>query len=359
MKKSKLSRRDILEASLKGSTALALGTVFASAARAEAPPAETITPQLIEAAKKEGKVVWYTAIDLTVAENIAAAFKAKFPGVDVRVERTGAERVFQRIGQEYASNVHAVDVANSSDASHLLTWKKQDMLLPYVPEDVAKYYKPEHRDADGTYAGFRATLSPIAYNTKLVKAEEAPTSFKDLLDPKWKSKIVKAHPGYSGTILTATFEMVRDIGWDFYENLAKQNIMQVQSATDPPKKLALGERSVMADGTEYNVFLLKDAGQPVDTIYPTEGTPFIIGPNGVFKAAPNPNAAKLFQNYCFTPEAQQIIIDVGGLRSLHPQVKEHAGRKPLSGIKLMKEDPEGAEQQSEEIKARYLKIFHV
>jgi iron(III) transport system substrate-binding protein len=116
---------------------------------------------------------------------------------------------------------------------------------------------------------------------------------------------------------------------------------------------------VMADGTEYNVFLLKDAGQPVDTVYPTEGTPFIIGPNGVFKAAPNPNAAKLFQNYCFTPEAQQIIIDVGGLRSLHPQVKEHAGRKPLAEIKLMKEDAESAEKQSEAIKARYLKLFHV
>jgi iron(III) transport system substrate-binding protein len=351
----KISRREIL----KGSTALALGAVFASPARAEAPPAEAITPQLIEAAKKEGKVVWYTAIDLSVAEKIAGAFKEKFSGIDVRVERTGAERVFQRIGQEYASNVHAVDVANSSDASHLLTWKRQGMLLPYVPEDVAKYYKPEHRDADGTYAGFRATLSPVAYNTKLVKAEEAPTSFKDLLDAKWKGKIVKAHPGYSGTILTATFEMVRDIGWEFYENLAKQNVMQVQSATDPPKKLALGERAVMADGTEYNVFLLKEQGQPVEAIYPTEGTPFIIGPNGIFKAAPNPNAAKLFQNYCFTPEAQQIVIDVGGLRSLHAQVKEKAGRKPLAEIKLMKEDAESAEKQSEEIKSHYQKLFHV
>jgi iron(III) transport system substrate-binding protein len=350
----KISRRDIL----KGSTALALGSVFASAARAAAPPAEAITPQLIEAARKEGKVVWYTAIDLAVAEKIAETFKAKFSGIEVRVERTGAERVFQRIGQEYASGVHAVDVVNSSDASHLLTWKRQDLLLPYVPEDVARHYKPEHRDADGTYAGFRATLSPIAYNTKQV-AEDAPASFKDLLDPKWKGKIVKAHPGYSGTILTATFEMVRDIGWDFYENLAKQNIMQVQSATDPPKKLSLGERSVMADGTEYNVFLLKEAGQPVDTIYPTEGTPFIIGPNGIFKAAPNPNAAKLFQNYCFTPEAQGIIIEVGGLRSLHQEVKEKPGRKPLSDIKLMKEDAEGAEKASEEIKARYQKIFHV
>ena len=120
--------------------------------------------------------------------------------------------------------------------------------------------------------------------------------------------------------------------------------MQVQSATDPPKKLSLGERSVMADGTEYNIFLLKEAGQPVEAVYPTEGTPFIVGPNGIFKAAPNPNAAKLFQNYCFTPEAQQIIIDAGGLRSLHAQVKEHPGRKPLADIKLMKEDAEGAEK---------------
>jgi len=353
--KKKLSRRDVL----KASTALALGTVFASPVRAQAPPAEAITPQLIEAAKKEGKVVWYTAIDLSVAEKIAGAFKEKFGGIEVRVERTGAERVFQRIGQEYASNVHAVDIANSSDAAHLLVWKKQGLLLPYVPEDVAKYYKPEHRDADGTYAGFRATLSPIAYNTKLVKAEDAPASFKDLLDPKWKGKIVKAHPGYSGTILTATFEMVRDIGWEFYEALAKQNIMQVQSATDPPKKLSLAERSVMADGTEYNVFLLKEAGQPVEVVYPAEGTPFVVGPNGIFKAAPNPNAAKLFQNYCFSPDAQRIIIDTGGLRSLHAQVREHAGRKPLADIKLMQEDAEGAEKASEEIKARYSKIFRV
>jgi iron(III) transport system substrate-binding protein len=359
MKNKKPSRRDILKDSLKGSTALALSAVFAAPARADAPPAEAISPQLIDAAKKEGKVVWYTAIDLTVAEKIAAAFKEKFGGIEVRVERTGAERVFQRIGQEYASNVHAVDVVNSSDASHLLTWKRQGLLLPYLPEDVAKHYKPEHRDADGTYAGFRATLSPIAYNTKQVKAEDAPASFKDLLDARWKGKIVKAHPGYSGTILTATFEMVRDIGWDFYENLAKQNIMQVQSATDPPKKLALGERSVMADGTEYNIFLLKDASQPVEAVYPSEGTPFIVGPNGIFKAAPNPNAAKLFQNYCFTPEAQQIIIEVGGLRSLHAQAKEKPGRKPLADIKLMKEDAENAEKQSEAIKARYQKIFHV
>src|SRR6185312_10864431 len=216
----------------------------------------------------------------------------------------------QRITQEYSANVHAVDVVNSSDASLLVYWKGQGMLAPFVPEDVAKFYPPEHKDVDGTYASFRVFLCVIAYNTNLVKKEDAPKSFADLLDPKWKSKIVKAHPGYSGTIMTATFQMVRDIGWGYFEKLAKQNIMQVQSSADPPKKLALGERAVMADGNEYNMFQLKDKKSPVEIVYPTEGTPLIVGPNGVLKGAPNPNAAKLFQAYCFTPECQQLLIDV-------------------------------------------------
>ena len=178
----------------------------------------------------------------------------------MRVERTGAERVFQRIGQEYASNIHAVDVVNSSDAAHFIVWKRDGILAPYVPEDVAKFYPAEHKDADGQFASFRVWLSIIAYNTNLVKAEDAPKSFADLLDPKWKGKIVKAHPGYSGTIMTATFQMARDLGWDYFEKLAKQNIMQVQSSADPPKKLALGERAVMADGNEYNIFQIKEEG---------------------------------------------------------------------------------------------------
>ena len=92
--------------------------MFAAPVRAAPPPAEAITPALIEAAKKEGKVVFYTAMDLPFAERLGKAFEAKFPGIAVRVERSGAERVFQRIGQEYGSNIHAVDVVNTADQSH-------------------------------------------------------------------------------------------------------------------------------------------------------------------------------------------------------------------------------------------------
>src|SRR3954452_25446308 len=75
--------------------------------RAAPPAPESITPRLIEAARSEGKVIWYTSVDLQVAEAIAKSFEAKFAGVAVRIERTGAERVFQRISQERASNIFA------------------------------------------------------------------------------------------------------------------------------------------------------------------------------------------------------------------------------------------------------------
>src|SRR3954454_9657368 len=187
MKKPTFSRRDVLQ----GSTALAASGVFASVASA-APPASAVTPQLIEAAKKEGKVVYYTSIDLPVAERIAKAFEAKYPGIAVRVERTGAERVFQRIGQEYASRIHAVDVVNSSDAAHFIVWKREGVLEPYLPEDVGKYYPAEHKDPDGTFATFRAWVCVIDYNTNMVKAEHAPKSYPLLLDPKLSSKFLKA-----------------------------------------------------------------------------------------------------------------------------------------------------------------------
>lgn len=355
MRQIRFTRRDVL----KGSSALWATTVFASPIKAAAPEPTAITPALIEAAKKEGQVSYYTSIDLPLAEKIAKAFEAKFPGIAVRVERTGAERVFQRIGQEYASSIHAVDVVNSSDASHFIAWKRDGILAPFVPEDVAKFYRAEHKDADGMFASFRITLSIIAYNTNLVKPEDAPRGFADLLDPKWAGKIVKSHPGYSGSTMTSTFQMARDLGWEYFEKLAKQRVMQVQSATDPPKKLALGERAVMADGGEYVLLQLKEAGRPVEPVYATEGTPLIVGPNGIFKQAPNPNAARLFQSFCFTPEAQQLIIDHGGMRSEHLQTKEKTGRKPFREIKVMKEDAVSVERMSEEIKARYTKIFGV
>ena len=348
------TRRDVLA----GSTAVA-ATMFASPLRAQAPAAEMITPQLIEAARKEGKVAFYTAMDLAFAEQLGKAFEAKFSGITVRVERSGAERIFTRIGQEYSSNIHAVDVVNTADAAHCIVWKRNGWLQPYLPEDVAQHYDRHYYDPDALHVTTRILVSPIGYNTNLVKPQDAPKSFADLLDPKWAGKMVKGHPAYSGTIMNATFQIARDLGWEYFEKLARQRVMQVQSATDTPKRISLGERAIMVDGAGYLIIRYKEEGQPVDIIYPEEGTPVAAGPSAVFKAAPNPNAARLFQNWMHSRDAQQFLVDWARQYSPHKQTVEKPGIRKLGDIKLMREDPEAIERGADEIKRRYTQIFKV
>src|ERR1700733_6234455 len=151
MRKSRLSRREIL----KSASALAFGTVFASPARAEAPPSETIAPQLIEAAKKEAKVVLYSAMDLPVGEKLGKAFETQYPGIQVQIERSGSERLFQRIDQEFAANIRAADVVSSADASHFIPWKRNGWLGALVSGDVAQHFPEQYRGPDGMFAHTR------------------------------------------------------------------------------------------------------------------------------------------------------------------------------------------------------------
>jgi iron(III) transport system substrate-binding protein len=351
----RISRRDVL----KSGAGLGATALFAQPLRAAPPPAAAVTPALIEAARKEAKVSFYTAIELNTAQRLANAFEAKYPGIAVHIERSGAERVFQRIAQEQASNIHAVDVVSSTDTSHFLDWTGKNWVEPYLTEDMAKHFPPEQVDPNGMHATMCAWLEVIGYNTDLVKRDDAPKSYADLLAPKWQGKIVKAHPGYSGAILTNTYLLVRDIGWGYLEKLAQQKIMQVQSAAAPPQKIVLGERAVMADGNDYSLELAKAKSQPVEIVHPAEGSSVIPVPSGIFRSAPNPNAARLLQSYLFSAEAQQIFIDVFAHRSFHALTKETPGRAPLSSFKLLQADAKSVLAQSEEIKARYVKIFGV
>src|SRR5499427_3567193 len=145
MRDSKLSRRDMLRAS----TALAAGAAFAQPLAAAAPEPTPLSPALIQAARKEGTLAFYTAMELPVAEGLSKAFEAKYPRIKVRLKRSGAERVFQRIGKEEEINIHEVDVVCSTDAGHFVRWRRAGLLTPFLPEDAAKHLPPEQIDADG------------------------------------------------------------------------------------------------------------------------------------------------------------------------------------------------------------------
>jgi iron(III) transport system substrate-binding protein len=333
-------------------------SIAAAIATALAVPAlaQETTPAMVAAAEKEGKVVWYNSVDVKVAEAIKKAFNETYPKIDVEVERTGSERVLQRVNQEMSAGIRNVDIVNSSDASHFLFWKQQKWLVAHTPPDAAKF-EARYRDADNMYFTWRASLCSMGYNTNLVKDSDAPKSYADLLDPKWKGKMVKAHPGYSGTALTGTFAITKVLGWDYLAKLSKQNVLQQQSTTATPKSLASGERAVMIDGNEYNMFIEIDKKSPVKIIYPTEGTPFVNSPSAIFAGAPHPNAARVFENFIFTPAAQQLLVNEGGLRSLVAGVKEPANRTPLKDIKLLPDDPEAMLPQVAEIKKKYTALF--
>jgi iron(III) transport system substrate-binding protein len=313
-------------------------------------------PKLVEAAKKEGKVVWYTSLVLPSAERVAKLFEAAYPGIKVEVHRTGSQRVLQRVMQELQANIKIADVIHTSDSGHFVFLKEKKLLMPHTPPGVDKF-PAGFKDKDGYYYGLRATVNAIVYNTKAVSAAEAPKTWKDLTDPKWKGKLVTAHPGYSGVIATHVLALEKLLGWDYFKGLAANKPMIVQSANDPATTVASGERVVAVNGGEYSAYQLKKKGNPIEIVYPKEGVPLVVSPQAIMSFAPHPNAAKLFHDFTFTRELQQVMADSEGLYTGHPDVKYPSDKPKMSDLKLLSVDPEELEKKDADIKKRFVELF--
>ena len=310
----------------------------------------------LEAAKKEGKVVWYTSLALSSSEKVAKLFEAAYPGVKVEVHRTGSQRILQRMMQELSSNIRNVDVVHTSDAGHYVLLKEKHLLMPYTPAGVESF-SGGFKDRDGYHFGLRATVNVIAYNTRAIPAAEAPKTWKDLLDPRWRGKLVTAHPGYSGVIATHVLALVHLHGWDYFKALAQNKPMLVQSAVDPAGVVASGERPVAVDGGDYTFYQSKKKGNPVEIVYPKEGVPLVVSPSAITAFAPHPNAAKLFTDFIFSRDVQQVLADTEGLYSGHPQVKYPSDKPRLADLKLLSVDAVELEKRNEEIKTRFVELF--
>ena len=310
----------------------------------------------LEAARKEGKVVWYTSLVLPCAERVAKLFETAYPDVKVEVHRTGSQRILQRVMQELQANIKNVDVVHTSDAGHYVLLKEKKLLAKYTPAGVDAF-PAGFKDKDGYYYGLRATVNAITYNTKMVSAAEAPKTWKDLLDPKWKGKMVTAHPGYSGVIATHVLALVHLHGWDYFKQLAQNQLMLVQSANDPSTVVSSGERVVAVNGGEYSAYQLKKKGNPLEIVYPKEGVPLVVSPTAITSFAPHPSAARLFTDFTFTREVQQVMADSEGLYTGHPDVTYPADKPKLKDLKLLTVTPEELEKRNEELKKRFVEFF--
>lgn len=311
---------------------------------------------LIQAARKEGKVVWYTSLALPSSTAIAHAFQNKFKGIEVEVHRSGSQRVLQRVMQEATAGIKNADIIHTSDAGHFVLLKDKGMLMKYVPKGV-EVFPAGFKDKDGFYYGMRATLSVIAHNPKAVPENDAPKSWKDLLNPKWKGKMVSAHPGYSGIIMTHVLALVNLYGWEYFRELAKNSLHLVQSANDPAGVVASAERPIGVNGAEYFYYKTQKQGNPIRIVYPAEGVPLVVSPVAIAKDAPRPNAAKLFSEFIFAKESQQLLADKEGLYTGHPEVTYPTDKPKLKDLKLLSADPDELEKRNAEIKKRFVEFF--
>jgi iron(III) transport system substrate-binding protein len=311
---------------------------------------------MIQAAGKEAKVVWYTSLALPSSTAIAHFFQNKYKGIEVEVHRTGSQRVLQRVMQEAAAGIKNVDLIHTSDAGHFVLLKEKGLLLQYTPKGVESF-PAGFKDKNGFYFGMRATLSVIAYNPKIVAEKDAPATWKDLLNSKWSGKEVSAHPGYSGIIMTHVLALVNVYGWEYFRDLAKNKLHLVQSANDPAGIVASGERPVGVNGAEYFYYKTLKQGNPIKIVYPKEGIPLVVSPVAIAKNAPHPNAAKLFTEFIFAKESQQLLADKEGLYTGHPEVTYPADKPKLKDLKLLSADPDELEKRNAEIKKRFVEFF--
>ncbi len=308
-------------------------------------------------AKKEGKVVWYSSIALPIAQQMCNTFNEKKMGFECVLHRSGSGKLYKRWVQEAKSKIFEADILHTSNSGHFLTLQKQGVFIKYAPEGTEKF--PAAFKGDGGYWTVLRSFAYVpAYNTTKVKAADVPTSWLDLLDPKWGGKIVNAHPSYSGSVSVGMSMLVKEFGWEFMDKLSDLKPRVVQSAVDTTTYLVRGEADITSGTASYNLFNAIKKGEKVKMLLPKEGVPFVVSPQAIFKSAPHPNAAKIFSDWLFSKEAQQILVE-RGLYVGHPGVKYPEGQVPLSELKLMTMSPEEATKMRNPIRDAFRKKFGV
>ena len=293
----------------------------------------------IEAAKKEGKVVWYVSpFDVDTAEQVGKAFEAKYSGITVDVVRITAGMMYQRVMQEIQAGVIADDVFSSAEEGHHLGLKEKRLIRSYLPVDADKVVPDyQHIDPDNAYQVTCVGRVVMMRNTQKVPVGEAPKSWKDLLDPRWKDKVAFGHPAFSGYVATWAVVMTQLYGWDYFENMAGQNPLIGRAVDDAITEVAVGERlvAVVRDATTLKS---KNRGNPIDLIYPEDGSIFIAAPSAILSGAPHPHAAELLMDFFMSPEYSRVLVR-NGFAPLRPEVGPPEGLRPLAEGRLIRPTP--------------------
>ncbi len=290
-----------------GSLILALLLMWSLASLAHGADASAQSAALIEGAKKEGKMVFYTSVETEFARILTTAFESKYPFIKTDIFRSNHERIFSRLNVERKTGNFAADVLSVGEFEtyHM---KKRGLLAPYKSPSAA-VYPDGFKDPEGYWTDFYDNLIVTAYNTTRVKRDELPKSYEELLHPRWRRRMVldKNEDRWFANMLHLMGEKK---GMEFMQALAKQEVAIRSGRSLITQLLAAGEFDLQIVAYWYRPHLLKKQGAPVDWIS-LEPVLVALHPISMIDRAPNPNAAKLFIDYVLSEEGQRLFASRG------------------------------------------------
>jgi len=306
------------------------------------------------AAKKEGKLVWYTSTPVAQAQKIAGAFE-KETGIKVEVFRSGGSEVLRRFQSELEARRIVADVMTTSDPAASALLAKKGVFVPFKPRNFDKI-PDAAKDKDGNYVAQRLNIMTIYMRGDKVAEADRPGTWDDVTLPKYKGKLVMTDPSYTALQLTVVGMMSRVRGWGFYERLQKNDVMVVRGNQQVSDNIKRGERVVAVGALDSYAAEDRAAGHNIVTVYPTDGTFIIPSPTAIIKGSPSPNAAKLFAEFMIGDEAQKVFPADGGYAA-RADIAPPAGSPAVSQIKVLPVDYDWLEGASGQIKKKFNEIF--
>jgi iron(III) transport system substrate-binding protein len=317
-------------------------------------PASAGDPIDIAAAKKEGKVVWYTSTPIETAQKTVNAFEAQY-GVKVELFRSGGSAILRRYQQEAQAGRVAVDVLTTSDPAANTALARKGAFVNFKPTNFEKV-PDEAKDPNGAYVAQRLNMMTFYVRDDKVPAAERPKLWADLTDPKYKGKMVMTDPSFTALQLSVVGMVAKKFGWDYYEKLRKNDIMIVQGNQQVSDMIKRGERVIAVGASDSYAADDRKDGHPITTIYPEDGTFMIPSPTAIIKGSPNPNAAKLLADFMLGDTAQKLFPEDGGYAS-RTDIPAPEGSPPLATIKLTEVDYDYIEKEGTRMKKRFNEIF--
>ncbi|HVY57551.1 MAG TPA: ABC transporter substrate-binding protein [Xanthobacteraceae bacterium] len=306
------------------------------------------------AAKKEGKITWYTSTPIKTAQELAALFE-KDTGIHVELFRSGGSAILRRFMQEQTAGVAAADVLTTSDPANSMTLAAHGLFVPFKPDNFDKV--PEgSKDPKGAWVAQRLNMMVIYVDGAKIAAADAPMTWTAALDPKYKGKLAMTDPSFTALQLMVVSTLSRKLGWDYYKKLKANDVMIVQGNQQVLDAIKSGERPIALGALDSYAADARKQGHKIRSVYPQDGTFIIPSPTAVIKSAPHPNAARAFADFMLSDAAQKLFPKNGGYAA-RTDIDPPADSPRLSDVKPMPVDYAQIQKDAGTVKRQFNEIF--